>query len=631
MAAKQYTILDKSKQIITVELDDTNSALVVQAESDFNKAKEYIFSREYYIWREWFKLYHLSTKDRKEAIWEDWKSNLASWLTRWFVDIMVSSLQDKPLSFWVKWINKKWFDNSTKIKDVLDYVSDRTNFHTQIKQAYKSWLITWNIAFRVWFKDIKKQEKYYDVIWWEVIEEIIENDEIKIPYAEEVSVFDLFPDPYTWNLRYITERQVLSYEQFIAVYGGLIRDTDNKSKFKNDKFLETLLLNWDLADKQDYWDIVEQIHKWINSDFKEWDSYEKPKNTSAASTLTWDDKELTKSLIEVKATWYKTRLIITANWYPVYIWKNPYWFIPYVYKASDNSKVRFGEWIPYVVWDIDKVKTSSTNSVVDWVRSIANPTIVAQKNLLINEYELEDWTPWGVLYTEDNRNWNAIYALDKWRVTDFGLWNVMTEMWTFKTWVSEYNMWVAAHERTASWALAVVQSSEKRLSPYISAFLDSISIVAEMWLKLIKKYWTDKQMIYILDEDWKQVWEELKKKDIMWGVNITLQAEWMVWVNEALRANKLQDLFNTLAPSWFVNADKIAKELIKTNGFNPDKFMTAPWQWVKPDNAEQIANQTAQTWLPWKNKPTEAQDLWNQAWQAVTPNSDLGNKWQWQQ
>jgi len=52
MAAKQYTILDKSKQIITVELDDTNSALVVQAESDFNKAKEYIFSREYYIWRE---------------------------------------------------------------------------------------------------------------------------------------------------------------------------------------------------------------------------------------------------------------------------------------------------------------------------------------------------------------------------------------------------------------------------------------------------------------------------------------------------------------------------------------------------------------------------------------------------
>ena len=631
MAELNFLVKNQKKKEETIVLDWDSVAIYKQAEEDYKKSKEYIMSREFYIWREAYKLYHLSTKDRKEAIWEAWRSNISAWMARSFVDIMVSSLQDKPLSFSVKWINKKWYKNRTNIKNVLDYISDKSWFHTQIKQAYKSWLITWDICFRIGFKDIKKQEKYYNIIWWQAIEELIENEEFFMPYAEEVSVFDLFPDPYTWNLRYITERNVLSYETFIAVYGWLIRDADNQSKFKDDKFLEVLPLNRNSWDTQDYWDIMEQIHKDKNSDFKDADSYQKPKNSSAASSLTSDDTELTKGLIEIKATWYKTRLVIIANWYPVYIWKNPYWFIPYVYKASDNSKVRFWEWLPYVVWDIDKLKTSAVNTTADWVRAIANPTLVVQKNLLINEDELEDGTPWGILYTEDTKNWNVAYALNKWSITDFWLANQMQDIWTFKTWVSEYNMWIAAHERTASWALAVSQSSEKRLSPYVSAFLDSISIIAEMWLKLIKKYWTSKQMIYILDEDWEQTWKDITNKDLLWQVNISLAAEWMVWVNEALRAKKIQDLYNALAPSGFVNANELAKEMLKTNWFMPDRFLTQPWQWIKPDNHNDIAAQNNQTWIPWVNAPSDAKQLWNDLGQWLTPNTDLGNNWKGQQ
>jgi hypothetical protein len=39
------------------------------------------------------------------------------------------------------------------------------------------------------------------------------------------------------------------------------------------------------------------------------------------------------------------------------------------------------------------------------------------------------------------------------------------------------------------------------MSPYLSTFADAMSIVAQMWLSLIKKKWTSKEWIYILDED----------------------------------------------------------------------------------------------------------------------------------
>gem|GEM_PF-6496317 len=39
------------------------------------------------------------------------------------------------------------------------------------------------------------------------------------------------------------------------------------------------------------------------------------------------------------------------------------------------------------------------------------------------------------------------------------------------------------------------------MSPYISTFLDSISIVAQMWLIMVKKYWSTEQFIYVLDEE----------------------------------------------------------------------------------------------------------------------------------
>jgi len=632
----KYNYIDKNKKQQIIEIDNKLSNIVNKAKSDFEVSRDYIKDYEFFIWRESLKSYHLSVKDRQIALWTDnWRANISVWLVRAFTDILVASLNDKPLNFQVKWINKEGFKNASNIKKTLDYISDVTWFHSQIKKSMRDWLITWNIVFRVWYKEIRKKETYYTLLWDETFEEIIENEEANLPYATNVSIFNVFPDPYDWPLRYITERQVISYENFIKSYGWTIRWKTNQSPLWNEEFLQLLTINNNWADKQDYWDIVKQIHKFKNSDYKTLDTYNAPDSSSSNSFTSeniWDNTSITDWLLEVKTTWYNNRLVIIVNNYPVYVWSNPYGFIPYIYKASNDTEYRFGEWIWYWLIDIEKVSNSSTSNYIDSVRSVANPTLVVEKNLLIDEEALEDWTPWSILYTEDNRGGNVAYALDKWKATDFWLSSQMKEIWVFLTWVSEYNMWGSARERTATWALAVAESAQKRLSPYVSSFLDSISMVAEMWMKLVKKYWIEEQLIYILDEDGQQFWESIKNSDLTGWVNITLQAEWMYWVNQSLELNKLIDMYNLLAPSWFVNANEVAKEIVKKNWFSPDKFITNPWEWVKPDNHQDILGETNQTMIPWKNKSeNDAENIWNEVWQAVTPNTDLGNWGKWQQ
>lgn len=83
------------------------------------------------------------------------------------------------------------------------------------------------------------------------------------------------------------------------------------------------------------------------------------------------------------------------------------------------------------------------------------------------------------------------------------------------TGISEYGLGQSAGERTASGALAVTQSSNKRMSPYMSTFVDAVSVVAVMWLKLIKKYWTKKRYIYILDDSGNQTFMEMSNKDLL--------------------------------------------------------------------------------------------------------------------
>ncbi len=625
---KTYSYINKKKDRLEITVSEEDQRLVNQANTDFLTSNKHIRSQEFYIWRWALQSYHLSTYWRKVQLWSNtWKQNITIWLIRSFVDIMVSSMHEKPLTFIWTAINKKWAENKENILKTLSYISDISGFHKQLKDTMANGLIIWEIAMRVGYKKTKDTEKYISIADWDIIEEIVEVDEKNYPYATNVSIFNIFPDPYSWPLRYVTERDVVSYANFIEIFWATIRSKKNRSPFKEDNFLPLLTINVNWADLQDYWNIVNQIHQKVNEEFMEKDKFLMPWKTKTQS-ISWtqidEDTDVIEWLVEYKATWYNGRLIIIANNYPVYIWENPYWFIPYVIKASNQTKARFGEWIPYMLKWLEDVGNSFINNYFDSARSLANPTIVVQKNLMINDEELEDWTPWWILYTEDNQNWNAVYRLDKWWLQDFNVMSLINQIASQITGISEYDLWQAARERTATWALAVSQSSQKRLSPYVSNFLDAISIVAQMWLKLVKKYWSAEQMIYILDAEWQQTWEAIKKTWLMGWVNISLEAEWIFWANEELKYKKITELYNTLSPSGFAQSPEMAKEIIKTAWYSPSRFITVPWKWIKPDNALEIAAWNNQTNIPWVNS-----SLWDIAWNAATPNIDLWNWGQW--
>lgn len=629
MAQTDYKFKIEEKWIDNeVVLDESLTNLVEQAKTDFNTSKNYIMSYEYNIWQRAFKSYHLSTYDRKVKLWsQNWKQNITIWLVRSFVDVLKSTVKEKPLSFYWSWVNKLWISNKEYILKTLNYISDVSWFHTQLKKTMWDWLLTWEICLRVWYVKTQDKEKIVSIANWSSIEETYIPEEKNYPYATNVSIFNVFPDPYSWPLRYVTERWVIPYENFIETFWHLIRYKKNNSPFKWDEFLKTLPINSNWADFTDYWNIVNQIHNKINEEFKAQDQYTKSstqQNNTNSLTNFDEDITLTKWLIEFKITWYKTRIILLANNYPVYIWENIYWFIPYVIRASNETDARFWEWIPYLLKWLEDVWNSFINNYFDSARSIANPTIVANKNLLINDDQLEDWTPWWVLYTESNDWGNAVYRLEKWWLNDFWIMAIIQQIATQITGISEYNLWQSAWERTATGALSVSQSSNKRMSPYISNFLDAISVVAQMWLELCKKFWVKEQYIYVLDENWKQIEELISNKNLTWWVNISLQAEWMFGSVNELELQKLISVYNTLRGSWFITSPEIAKEIIKKSWFEPSRFI------IEEKATQAVPDNMADTDNPSTPLENPEASLWEIIQQWVNPQINLWNWWRWQ-
>lgn len=620
---------NSKKEEITVIIPEDLADIVDKATSDYEVSRKYILEQEFYIWRASLKAYHLSTQDRKVQLWDDgkWKQNISIWLVRSFIDILISGIEEKPVIFNTAWVNKAGIENRDAIASTLTYISDVSKFHREIKEAMRNGLITWEILLRLWYKKTKKQEKYYSLTdSGNMIDEVVEIEEENFPYATNISIFNIFPDPYTWPLRYVTERDVVSYIDFIKIFGFMIRSKANKSPFKEEEFLSCLSSNPNNCDTEDYGSIIHEIHQKINKEYEESDSFTKPKFAIGSPvSIDWlsKDTKVTNWLIEFKITWYINRVVLIANNYPVYIGENPFGFIPYIVKPASNTKTRFWEWVWYVLKPLEDIGNSFVSNYFDSARAIANPKIVAQKNLMIDENELEDSTPGWVIYTEDNLNGKAVYRLETGWLNDYGVLELIQSIATRLIGISEYDQGISAWERTATGANAVANSSMKRMNPYISNFLDATSIVAQMWLSMVKKYWGTSQFIYVLDEEGARFEKQIKKKDLIGNVNITLDIEGMFTSNKNLEVKKLIDMYNTLSGSWFANSPEIAKEIVKKYWYIPSRFITAPWEWVKPDNASDIAAIENQTSIPWVNA-----QVWEDLRDSVTPVVDLWNQWQ---
>ncbi len=636
---KAYTYKDLKWVDIEIFLNAELESKACQARKDYDNSKGYINDRQYWIWRYAMKAYHLSTFDRKMAINQKaWQSNIAIGLVRSFVDVLVASVEEKPLTFIGTPINQKGLENKDNILKALDYVSDVTGFHRTIKQCLKNWLILGTIALRVNYLKTTKKTKVTSIIDQEAIQTVVEvnDEEVKdYPCATSVSVFNIFPDPYPGRLRYVTERGVMSYYEVMSTFGNMIKRKDNLSPFKSESFLQALPLeyNKNQADFLDYGIIVDQIYQKVNEELREKDKYGLQTNatqfsTSTNSSLTQDqDSAITEGLIEFKYTVYDDRIVLHFNNYPVYIGPNFYWFINYVIKAAGDDSIRFGEGIPFMLRGLEEVATSFINNYFDGARALATPTFVAVKNLLLNESQLESWQPGWTIWIEWWETANAVRRLDKWGLNSFDIYPLITQIAQQITGISEYNLGQSAGERTATGALSVSESSTKRMSPYISTFIDAISVVAQMWLSLMKKNWTKEQWIYVLDDQGNQTFQALHNTDLTGWINLSLQAEWLFGSTNALELQKLIQVYQTLAPGGAVKAWAIASEIIKKAWFTPSRFVINPEQ-VKPDVNPTSGQPDVGPTAP--QNPWEEINLWDILKESTNAQPNYGNQGQGQ-
>ena len=110
--------------------------------------------------------------------------------------------------------------------------------------------------------------------------------------------------------------------------------------------------------------------------------------------------------------------------------------------------------------------------MIDSGRAVATPTFTVIKGLLVNEYQLENAPPGGLVHLERSEfGHDAVRRMDKGGVSDFNIISTLQQLAQSLTGVSEYNMGQASGERTASGANALTTSASKRLSPYVSNFM----------------------------------------------------------------------------------------------------------------------------------------------------------------
>ena len=98
MQDKKYTYKNKESAIMEVTLPGDLQKYVDQAESRYESSKKYVDSYFTYIWRWAIKAYSPSTSDRQAHI-KTWQSNIAIGIIRAFIDIMVSTLSERPITY----------------------------------------------------------------------------------------------------------------------------------------------------------------------------------------------------------------------------------------------------------------------------------------------------------------------------------------------------------------------------------------------------------------------------------------------------------------------------------------------------------------------------------------------------
>lgn len=102
-----HSFNEKGKEVLMkYTLSDEQTAIANRAMKNFTTSKTWINNKYSYIWQYAYKAYHLDTEDRQLYL-KTWQSNIAWGLIRSFIDVFVSTLTERPISFSVTGMNEQ--------------------------------------------------------------------------------------------------------------------------------------------------------------------------------------------------------------------------------------------------------------------------------------------------------------------------------------------------------------------------------------------------------------------------------------------------------------------------------------------------------------------------------------------
>ena len=618
---KEYRFQTPDGKLLQVTLNEEQTAIVTQAESDYIVARDYILSECYYIWRHAYKTYHLSTKDRESRLAKQpWRSNIPFGYIRSFIDVFTSTLSERPLIYTATALDEKGLDNKQDIIDFLSTVSDMNGFNRESKKILAEWLKTGTFAVRVNYRPPVQQVSYTYLYNNLPIEDTYTPDIGDIPYAEHVDVFKLFPDPGTGNLSFVTERDVVTIDAALRMFSGLINHKSNTSPLNTPDLVKNITLNLNSADLDDYGSVRNEVHAEVNSKMRAEDTTSSSTTSTAKSTTSTSstadrDSRLNANRIEYKYYVTNARIILFFNNYPVYIWPNIYGFIPYVIKPTSNADIRIGvEWIPYLLRGVEKGINGYMNFYLDNVNFISQPNYVATKGSVFDEAAFNALQPGEVVYVDGSPD--AIKRLDKWSTNDFNIMDIFGRTAQQLTGASEYNLWVSARERTATGANATSQSSQKRLSPFIESFMVVMSEVAKMQLKMAVKFWIKPKSL-IVNEKTNQTIKKFQANKLSGLVNITLEMDSMFAAQNELQNKRLLEVLNMVKGSWLAKEDELMRQIIQNMGLSPTKIV--------PEAAPEITtpSEISPSDIPPDEVTPNNEELPTMLREAVTPQLNL--------
>ena len=616
---KEYRFKTPDGKLLQVTLNEEQTAIVTQAESDYIVARDYILSECYYIWRHAYKTYHLSTKDRESRLAKQpWRSNIPFGYIRSFIDVFTSTLSERPLIYTATALDEKWLDNKQDIIDFLSTISDMNGFNRESKKILAEWLKTGTFAVRVNYRPPSTPVSYTYLYNNKPIEDEYTPEIGDIPYAEHVDVFKLFPDPGTGNLSFVTERDVVTIDAALRMFSWLINHKSNTSPLNTPSLIKNIVLNLNWADLDDYGSVRNEVHAEVNSKMRSEDTTatSTTSTTSTSSSTADRDSRLNANRIEYKYYVTNARIILFFNNYPVYIWPNIYGFIPYVIKPTSNADIRLGvEWIPYLLRWVEKGINGYMNFYLDNVNFISQPNYVATKGSVFDETALNNLQPWEVIYVDGSPD--ALKRLDKWSTNDFNIMDIFGRTAQQLTGASEYNLWVSARERTATGANATSQSSQKRLSPFIESFMVVMSEVAKMELKMAVKFWIKPKKLIVSDKA-QQLVRKFQANKLNGLVNITLEMDSMFAAQNELQNKRLLEVLNMVKGSGLAKEDELMRQIIQNMGLSPTKIV--------PEAAPEVTSpsEISPSDIPLEGEPTpNNEELPTMLREAVTPQLNL--------